>query len=314
MLPLVSFATANLWEIDSDLKFTITYQPTNKLLNNLSAPVEFPQPLGYTATYLPDITDINLAAFDRLGFNVSSIKNQESYNYFIKLYNYPSSFVVKNSTQPIMQEFLLDQLAESNYIQKFLSNPESVYVKLGYIAPSDTVFSESSPFPSLQVTEGRGFQRQFDAHAPFSSLYIATSNLPQCGELSICANDSTRGLLFMYNEVIALYNNNLTSIPGVNNNYLYFVDAKRSSNKYLTVISLPRSPTVFDNWQSLPMPINPDKVFLSGLALVERNVYINKYNKKIDYTQLQLGSTDFTKQFTRYNTITLELVSVVKQH
>jgi len=50
----------------------------------------------------------------------------------------------------------------------------------------------------------------------------------------------------------------------------------------IAIIKVLRESTVFDNWRELPMPADPEHMFLSGLLLLYRTVYVPAKPGEID--------------------------------
>ncbi len=287
---LVSVEEINLdnftsgWKIDEELKFHLAYLPAEENELSKGGEVETPLSQGYTEDYLPDISNINLAAITGLGFPLPAVDKAEDYNLYLKLYEFPESFEVLHSTFPVMEDYFFDKMDKRDILRSFVKSSGNVAVKKAFIERSDKVFTPDDPFPPLRVSaDDPQAQGTFNSNIRFYSLYLnpekAKENFATHDEL---ARWSAEGVLAFHRELIDVYCHNLVEVSGLEpDRYFYFLDKDYSGEaEYIygqdciAIIKVPRKAMVFDNWRDLPMPADPKHMFLSGLLLLYRTVYV----------------------------------------
>lgn len=304
------------WKIDENLKFHLAYIPdgTEKISGKS---LETPLPLGFMPDFLPDIANINLADIKGLGFELPSREKPELYNLYLKLFKFPGSFQVKDSTLPVEKDYLLDKIRKSDLIEKFILNPYNVAVKMGTIAKSDEKFSAENPCPSLKIGKNKEFQKYFNSRTFFTSLYVN----PLIDKDQFVSDDeraewSAGGVLAFHRDLLEVYNDNLIPMSGQENDkYYYFTDKKVSKNDIpcsVTVFKIPREPMVFKNWKNLVMPNDPKHIFLSGLLLVYRTDYTIYPIGGLVIGPETLETKEFLKVYQKLNGTVLEIGSVVR--
>ncbi len=300
------------WKFDNFLKFQVCYYPTEGLLNLKGDNLIKVDPIGIGQSFAPDISNINLKAFLSLGFNVEKMPDPKKYNFYLKLFKFPTIFKASITTLPIIKDYHLNMLHEKRRIVWYLSDGKNIIVKLGFIDSSERKFTSESPCPSLTVLNDGKFQEIFDDHIPFASMYtIPSKEMKTSTDNNLNAKNSANGNLALHKEVIETYKQNLSEVKGVDGNYLYFMD-KDPNDKEIVILKISKDVTVFSNWADLPMPQDPKKIFLSSLALVERDTYSKKKERNsLDTSNLLIESDEFSESYKRTGSSILELASVV---
>jgi len=297
------------WIIDGEINFHLAFLP--KDYNISSTDMETPLSVGFTQDFLPDISNINLADIKGLGFTLPEKENPEKYNLYLKLFRFPESFDVNDSTLPVMASYHMDKIEGAESLTDFLEEPENVLVKMAFIAPSDEKFSPSNPFPSLKVDK-KGGQKNFNDNMVFYSLYVK----PGIKKETFNSNNeraewSSQGVLSFHAELIEAYRDNLIEVSGTESEtYYYFMDIK--DEKELSVLKVPKNPMVFKNWAELPMPNDPSHIFLSGLLLVFKTDYTENKPCRMNEKIWEVDSSDFLKYFSKTGGTIFELGSVVR--
>lgn len=265
------------WKIDEDLKFHLGYY--SELQRGRYA--YCPRSLGLTKDYLPDITNINLKNFLDLGFPVPSEEHPESYNFFLKFYEYPKTLNSWLSVRKILDPFLVLKTGSGEALKAYLGKEGSVVVKKGFIDLTSRIFDPSHPFPPLTVfapvVESKvtlSPQDDFDSNILFSSLYVK----PVSGT-GKSARESSEGVMEFHREILSLYGKAFSVMKAPAGDKTFFFlddsgcDSVRGSQCSVNVIRVPENPMRFDNFRDLPMPQNPQSIFLTGLLLI----YIDTY-------------------------------------
>lgn len=291
---------------------------------------EAPADLGFTSPFLPDITNIALDDFIKMGFPVTAPAAKGKYNFFIKLFNFPAAFKPELSSAHIIKGYQLDKLANGKLLTEYASDSKNLAVKFCHIAKSDAAFSAQNPFPAFKVnTVDKDAQNAFIDRTVFSSLYVTPAAYaadetaedelakPSTGD-ETSANElakySARGVQAFHAEIIKMFSEKLIALTpaGDDKHYYYGYKTPNGPRSVLTVIKLPRKPLIFENWRELPMPQDPAGVFLSGLLLMYRYDYAKNEGAILTDSIPAFGSTGFKEQFTKVNDHVLEIASVVK--
>lgn len=298
------------WDIDKFMQFQIAYLPDNKIaiqcdICNTQTPLLAPNDAF-------DITNINLADFLNLGFDVPNPGNPKNYNLYLKLYKYPSLLDHKQITTKFTKDFAINTLPRANYIEKYLTSRNNLQVKYALIDKSNATFNGKHPIPQFKINYSSDFITYFNNHIPFYSLYLISNQAKQkFTSEDDMANFSTLGVTDFYHELLNGYRKNLMELSGDDNKYYYFTDKNTTSTaKTLVVLKVPKAPLEFKNWHDLPMPQDPKNIFLTSLLLVYHTEYSSKDNvvpEKIP----PINSAEFQKLFTKIDTKVLEIGSVV---
>lgn len=257
------------WQVDPVMKFSYGYLPTDRDKSYTNCQSAF----DYAPAGQPDINNINLAAFAKLGFQVPVPENAKDYRFYLKLYKYPPKLSAKKTAAQILQQFYLEKLPETRYLQNFLANPQNVYVKYSYIAPATRIFTKKDPMPQFCLpTNLNNSQQVFDSHLPFDTLYVASTS--QNPDLSIESQvqQSRNGLFALHNQLIAYYQDHLKQLESNDTDSFYF-KLPNSTPEMLKVISIPKNPLIFSNWKDLPFPQDPKHIFATALVLVKQTDY-----------------------------------------
>jgi len=316
------------WVINKELKFHYAHVETpkeEKLKKDSNFKIEnfdIPDLAPFSKPTLPDITNISLKGILDLGFPLPTRDKPENYKFFLKFYDYPSSLDPKVTSKKILTPFLLSELKGNENIFNYVNKKENVYIKDGFIEKNDYKFSRTNPYPILKVPmkiksniKGVNISSQelFDSGIPFSSLYVKTKEaLPKNALEKDKISWSSKGLKSIHSELVNIYKHNYTEVKGIESQkYYYFIDTSDmiKSNKQFTLIKLLKDPMIFDNVKDLPMPNDPDHIFLSGLLLVFKTTYTSNVNQYLN--KLIVDSNVFKKTHIKTNEHILEVGSVV---
>jgi hypothetical protein len=305
---------------------------------------EAPADLGFTSPFLPDITNIALDDFIKLGFPVTAPAAKGKYNLFIKLFNFPAAFKPELSSTPIIKGYQLDKLANGKLLTEYAADSKNLAVKFCHIAKSDAAFSAQNPFPAFKVnTVDKDAQNAFIESTVFSSLYVTPAVYAEGetaeGELTKSSIDgktsenelekplagdetsenelarcSARGVQAFHTDIIKMFSEKLIALTpaGDDKHYYYGYKTPNGPRSVLSVIKIPRKPLVFENWRELPMPQDPAGIFLSGLLLLHRYDYAKNEGAILTDSIPVFGSSGFKEQFSKVNEHVLEIGSVVK--
>lgn len=288
------------WQIDPVMKFSYGYLPTEKDKSYTSCQNAF----DYTPAGQPDINNINLAAFAKLGFQVPTPADADNYRFYLKLYKYPPKLNPKVSSTAVLKQFYLEKLPEAKYLTTFLANPDNSYVKYAYIAPAKRVFNAQNPMPQFCLPNNiKNAQKVFDNHLPFDTIYIASTSSESGLAPESQVAQSRNGLFALHNQLIAYYRDHLKQLNSSDDNSFYF-KLPDSTPTQLKVISIPKNPLIFNNWKDLPFPQDPKHIFATALVLVKQiNYRVNPETYPADSQAIPA---------TLAQTTILELGSVVK--
>jgi len=302
-------ASAQLWQVNPQLKFQIASLPNQQLSHLTGKNIVTLKPFHFVKTYEPDITNINLAAFLKLGFDVPRPKNPKDYNLFLKLYHFPSVFQVTKTTYPLLKKF---GLLKINTLKNYLSHPENVYIKVIYIAKSNTQFSKNNPYPGLTINTAQpNIQQVFNQNIPFLTLDIqSTQKAPIFHSQDAKARWTAQAVVYFHHDLIRSYQKTMVPIKCTDSKYDCFI--QKSQPDRLVILAVPKKPIIFNNWRGLPMPQDPQHIFLSGLLLVSRTVYKASLIDHSRTTRLPpINSPSFKAHFHPFKTTLLEVGSVV---
>jgi len=317
----------NNWEIDDVIKFHYAYMPRDQFFKGKPAMYEHPDSPSFSKQYKPDITNIQLNNILDLGFPLPSKKSPENYNFFMKFFNYPSSLDPKLTAERIVSPFLLYNMKSARKIYMYLCNRNNIYIKKGYIAPNNEKFSKKNPFPPLKVPrkntkKGKSIispQAVFDASIPFASIYVTPrGRMPENLSDAETARWSAGGLHSFYNELLDIYRKSFIEVEGGEpDKYYYFMEPSYNvrcmdSPSQFVIIKLPKKISVFSNFRNLPMPHDPDRIFLSGHFIVYRTKYMGKLNGE-NIGNIVVGSDEFKKNYREVAKDLLEVGCVVKR-
>lgn len=288
------------WQIDPLMKFSYGYLPTEKDKSYTSCQNAF----DYTPAYQPDINNINLAAFAKLGFQVPAPKDANDYRFYLKLYKYPAKLNPEVSAAAVLKQFYLEKLPEEKYLRSFLANPENSYVKYSYIGLASQKFTQQNPMPQFCLpTNIKNAQQVFDGHLPFDTIYVASTANDSGLTIESQVAQSRNGLFALHNQLIAYYSDHLKQLNSSDIDSFYFKLPDSTPNQ-LKVISIPKNPLVFNNWKDLPFPQDPKHIFATALVLVKQINY--KVNPAAETADKSIVPA------TAAQTTILELGSVVK--
>jgi len=315
------------WKIDDELKFHYAYIKQDALFPDGAVKYERPGIPSFSKPGAPDITNIILKNILALGFPLPARKRPEDFKFFLKFYKFPSSLDPEVTAERVVTPFLLYNMKGARRIYMYIKNRNNVYVKEGFIAPKETVYSKDKPCPAFRIPrapikDGKVIispQSIFDASIPFCSIYITNKGkMPPDLSEKEKAEWTTRGLLSFYNELLCVYNRNCIRVTGMEQDkYYYFIHRSYKLHKVnepyeIVVIKYPKKPLLFvDNFRNLPMPHDPKRIFLSGLLIVYKSRYVGK-NPRDRFYDMVIDSPEFNKNYKVLDSDLLEVVSAVK--
>lgn len=341
--PIVTCPDLN-WKIDDNIKYHYGYMEPEWFHKQVEPDIEsilwlIPATVPFSTPNKPDITNIKLDGILNLGFPLPTRSVPQDYNFYLKFYHYPSCLNPAASAEKIIASYLLDQMQGIEILRNYMSRREKIYIKHGVIAESNRVFNETTPFPSLKLPASPIQYKQigkikvqtfdvnpptliqnnitpqslFDSSLPFVSLYLQpTTPEPSNASSAELANWSAQGMLAFYRELLELYRKHLIELDINDPKMYYFVQPSYSVENQKTLIvvwRIPKEPMIFANFRSLPMPHDPEHIFLSSLLLVYREQYIGENN--LDALQHVIGSPDFQQVYEPAGAQVLEVGSVV---
>ena len=308
------------WEIDRTIRFHYAYFDTQE--KERLGPVECPGLATFSRPYLPDVTNIWLKGLKDLDFPIPDRATGDKSRFYLKFYQFPSSVDPQITMHRTLNDFLLFKMSGTDDIYTYVANRENLLIKKGHIAADAFPFSRDQEFPPLRVSVGsqkyHSAQELFDRSLPFSSLYIKPPGSPSPHlTRDETAAWSTGGLIEFHQELQRLYAKNFIEIRGMDQDqYRYFAGVaygiqRPDASRELTVIRLPRRPMIFANYSDLPMPHDPDRVFLSGLVLIHKSTYASRNAMDVLSGKVAAGGTEFLAANTETAAHMLEIGSVV---
>ena len=224
-------------------------------------------------------------------------------------------------------------------LARFVDRRTHLCVKLGLVAKKDRQFGAAAPssvkgissvrgpFPPFVVTLSSDSQARFNRRIPFYSLYLEPAAPATAGKSeNERAAWSAGGVREFTHVLLDHYAHTLVEVAGARSEkYRYFVERPAfrklksgSASEYLVVFKVPREPLVFDNWRELPMPQDPNTVFLSGLLLVHRTIYrrIGGDDQRAWLARaplaLDIGGEEFSKHYAFLKNTVFEIGSVFR--
>ncbi|MBP7633114.1 hypothetical protein KBA41_03010 [Candidatus Ozemobacteraceae bacterium] len=234
------------------------------------------------ATGAADITNIDLDGLRGLGFPVPARPGPGSFTFFLKFFGFPAWLDSTAAANRVADAYGLHFLPDGESLRAWLANRDHLLVKKGFIAPTGKVFDADTPYPALVVpqkdvsADGVSLtpQNYFDTYTPFVSLYLNPSDAEPAGLAeNVRAAWSGKGVLAFHKALLDAYTKNYTSVKGVEPDKFSYFRVPGASGT-VTILKLPVKPMTFEaNWRDLPMPENPEKVFLSALLLIYRYEY-----------------------------------------
>jgi hypothetical protein len=237
-----------------------------------------PAPLGFTPPWAPDISNIPLTGIRSLGFPIPNRPSPELQQLYLKFFAYPRELDARASVDKVLRPLVLDRIPGANAIARFVSDTRNVVVKRAWIAPKTFPFAADKPFPPIRLARSAHAQSDFDAHVPFSSIYVQPDADAEAGARSADAEAeaTTRGVAAFHRELLETYEQSLNEIHGPEpHKFRYFLAggpcASPPARCEITLLKVPRVPLIFRNWRELPMPQDPKHVFVSALLLVYKD-------------------------------------------
>ena len=310
------------WKIDTSIKFHYAYSASRLIAKTKIKQWDRPTAIDFIQPGQPDIDNISLAGILGLGFPVPTRSQPENFKYFLKFYAYPKSLNAVVSAHNILDPFLIYKLKQGAAIYRFASRRKNVYVKKGLVAGKDHKFDRAHPFPRFKVplrpiNNYRTVispQALFDSSIPFASLYVTPEEVMPSGlKRERRAEWSVQGMLNLHRQLLRTYRRALIEVAGSDSaRYHYFLKMTALAQPGPTafsVLKIPKQPLVFSNFQDLPMPQDPKRIFLSGLLLVYHSDYIGDHGQNL--WQMVVDSSKFQRQYRQVARRILEIGSVV---
>lgn len=226
-------STDSAWRIDGDLRFHLA-----SLGDWPGRPVPG---LGFEPDWIPDITNIPLSGLQGLGFPVAG--TPEGKTFYLKFFRFPEGLDPARSARLVLEPTLAFQMGEGEELRRFVDGGGHVVVKKGVVERTGYRYSEADPYPPLRT----GTQEQLDESVVFSSLYVQPEDP---------AKGSAGGVLAFHQELLELYRASFGAPEDLGKQWRF------------GHLRVPKEPMVFANYLDLPMPQDPQRVFLSGLLLV----------------------------------------------
>ena len=301
----------NSWQIDNFMRLHIAYLPGNsaqaKAKNNFVAATPVLQP-----SFAPDIDNINLAKFLALGFDVPKPQKPETYNFYLKLYEFPQSMQSRDIIAKFFADYQLDKIPDFDKLQSYAANKNNLLIKQGYIEKTQNKFTAKNPIPALLIAKDATFTNYFIDHIPFYSLYLTPTKKTNTSSPDLAAKNSTSGVINFYQNLLASYRINLQEIQGSDQNYFYFTQKNLDpKTQKITILKVPKQILIFANWRELPMPQDPKNIFLTSLLLVYKTDYELKPGATSPTIIPTINSKAFNNIFGNGKTQILEVGSVV---
>ncbi|MFZ5812781.1 MAG: hypothetical protein ACOY4F_12105, partial [Thermodesulfobacteriota bacterium] len=322
-LTAVPDMAARGWRMDPELGVQLAFfraMAPRPGRNFLAAPPVLLTP--QSTAHGPDITNIALSGILGLGFPLPTTRNPDADVFYLKLFTYPDSLDQVVSTGAVFADFLVDRLSEFPALRDFAAKSGNVRVKKGHIAPKGHSFTPQNPYPPLVVPRhsvrvgGKTLspQQWFDASLPFSSIYLTPAEPEPAGLLEAArAAWSAGGVVAFHREILAFYARTLPELSGVDGaKFRYFLASPGTVGAgTVSILKIPREPFVFANYADLPMPQDPDTVFLSGLLLLYRTDYAAGPGAPL-LADVTVGSSIFRRHYAARKAHVFEVGSVVR--
>jgi len=271
------------WRVDRRLGFHLAWHDERERSGTPARPL-------LSEPWKADITNIAMTGLRDLGFPIRH-PAPEGLNFYLKFFECPAGVDPLVSAGRALSPLLVPQMAGSSQIQEVLAQPGGVVIKKAVVAPAGDPFSPEHPFPPCLVPTGAGAQDEFDQRTPFTSLYVQGDGTSSRTLAGTPAQGSADGVLAFHTELLELLAATWTEVEGPDpSRFRTFQD--RSQPGRTVLVRVPLAPLVFQDYRSLPMPEDPDRVFLTGLLLVYRDVYAGEPGPAtlLDSRVLEVGS------------------------
>jgi len=261
------------WKIDSEMRFNFAYLPsvkTNGALENVASP------LLRSAEYAPDISNIGYDGLLKLGFPLPEIEKPEDHRFLIKLFTFPSRLNPSLSAHRALDPFHLELIQGGKELIAFSDSREHLAVKFSVVDQrTHGDYTKELPLPTFSLPrEQRLAQSDFDSNIPFTSIYL-NPNLKANHRLTVVeqAKSSAQGVVAFHHDLLQAYRSSLIELLQTKDRFV-FAELRRCVASQIEIcgvhlIEIQKDPFVFQNFKDLPMPHDPNKVFLSGLLLVK---------------------------------------------
>lgn len=270
-------AYASDWKIDKEMKFNFAFLPPKILETEKASALPLLKNFPF---YAPDITNIIYKNLLDLGFPLPPIEHPEKSRFLIKLYDYPRELNGEASAKRALDPFYIDLISGGKEILRYTENSKNLAVK--FIAVDDIdhdLYSSGSPLPIFSLAKGSRQEKQnyFDGSIPYTSIYIGPAKQSRWSSEKERARASAQGVVFFHGQILETYRQLMIEILPSEKNYR-FIETKSCLNNFdeicsLKLIEIAKNPMVFESYRNLPMPQDPNRVFLSGLLLLKVSEY-----------------------------------------
>lgn len=238
-----------------------------------------------------DITNIALTGLQGLGFPIRD-PQPEGKTFYLKYFAYPAGLDAAASARRALLPLAALQTGGAHDLASLITSPRGVILKKGVIAPTGDPFTPANPYPQFRPPTGAGAQEALDRSIPFATVYVH----PPVGAAprtlaGTPAAGSADGVVAFHRELLELLPRSFREIEGPDPmKFRAFRDDSEPGRT--AILRIPREPLVFDNWRTLPMPQDPERIFLTGLLLVYRDVYEGEPFRfaPLDSRLLEVGS------------------------
>ena len=257
------------WQINTSMKFNISYlydgsASLDKQKKEKLAPI-------FEPSYMPDATNIKISKLISLGFDLPIQNNPDNYNLFLKFYKFPNELSNSPVTDEFLKTFGLNYSTFYTEIGTYISNKNNLMIDMAYIAPNDTKFSKTNPFPPFLITKNKKLKDSNNYilnQIPFYLIYLEPTVAPKAN-LSIDERAvwSRIGVLGFSENIISYYKRNFLELAGQDKDYYYFWMTATPKQKYV-LLKMPKQPLLLDNWKDLPTPYDSKHKFLTSLLLI----------------------------------------------
>lgn len=308
------------WNIESEGRFQLGYFNSASNQDDVIKKSKKWVPitsLGLTPDGKPDVNIPVSLSLER-GFTLSFNGDPAKLTYFMKFFKFPEGLIAHQSASLLINDFLLNETSLGRDLDKYVSNPENVVIKVGEIRSTNENF-KIHPFQKFEVpniSDESPFsitpQEFINRGLFYATLYItpAIQNESNSEEEKILK--SSDGLRSLRKELVSLYGQIFQRIGSKNG--MKFMqrescDGSLTKQCRLTIYQIPNDIFFFADARKRPRIQGPKNSFSSGLLLVKKIEYFappsSKNTKIIDFA-------DIEKKWSRGSTRIFEFGSLVK--
>lgn len=281
------------WRVDTGLGIQLAYVAEPDPAQSLPARLRHsaPRSMGPAPEGVPDVTNIRLDRIRGLGFPLPDRPEADRYSLYLKFFHYPPGLDHQISLRRVLDPLLIRESGNEGVIRLMLDSSDHLAVKKGFIALEKRAFGPASPFPELVLPTRPGNpQSFFDAHLPFASIYVRPTSLPPSrsddaalaswttGAVATCVHDLTTLYQLTYVAMNGSAEGGNIGVASESPVARMFLDDAEAESRLksaatLRLIEIPVQPMCFSAFRGLPMPQDPRRTFLAGLALIRDERY-----------------------------------------